>query len=99
MVHVAAAIEHDLLDASCQRTLRDRLSHDFGRRDIAATLERGARTLIHRTGRGQRASAVIIDHLRVDMIERTVNTKARTLGGALDALPHTAMHLVAVRVT
>jgi hypothetical protein len=32
------------------------------------------------------------------MIERTVNTKARTLGRARDALPHSAVDLLAVRV-
>ena len=42
---------------------------------------------------------MIVDHLRVDVIERAINAQPRTRGRAQDALAHAAMDLPAVGVT
>lgn len=98
MIHIAPPIKNDLLDTSSKRTLRNHLAYDFGRGDISAAFEPGACAFIERTGRDQCAPTVIIDDLRIDVIERTVNTKARASRCAHDALPHAMMDLLAVRI-
>ena len=99
MIHIAAPIENDLLDAGSKRALRNHLAYDFGRGDISAAFEPGACAFIERAGRDQCAPTVIIDHLRIDVSERTVNTKARAPRCPHNALPHAMVNVLAVRIT
>jgi len=98
VVHVAATIEHDLLDAGRERTLGDRLSHDFSGGNIAATLDLRTRLLVERTGRSERTPAVIVDHLRVNMTERAIDAQARTLRRSHNALAHPLMNPLTMSV-
>src|SRR6185437_200221 len=52
--HVAAAIEHDVLDSLGGGALRHRLADRRGGRDIGTRLERSAHVLLHRGRGGER---------------------------------------------
>ena len=86
MILIATAIEYNLLNALRAGTIGDDFAHDFGGCDVAATLDRGAHFLVERTGGGESAASAIVDNLRANMAARTVNAKARPLGGAFERL-------------
>src|SRR6202166_5317291 len=82
VVHVSAAIEHHPLDPGRARSLGNLFSNHFCRRHVVASLEFLARFLINRTRRDERASAAVLDDLRVDIPVRAVHAKTRPLGCA-----------------
>src|SRR4026209_341627 len=81
MVLIATAIEDDLLDPARLRPLGQQFAHDLGRGHVAARLRLRAevgRTAVHR---GQRASARVVDHLRVDVTQAAEHRQPRPLRG------------------
>src|ERR1700682_1016357 len=73
VVHVTAAIEHNLFDTGSAGALSNFFPNHFGGRHVASALDRRARVLVERTCRGERSPAAVIDNLRVDMPVRAVN--------------------------
>src|SRR6202035_2422947 len=72
VVLVPAAVEHDFADPSGFGALRDRFADHFGRRDVAAALQILFRFFVDRTGGHQRLPSAVVDHLRVNVPQRTV---------------------------
>jgi len=94
----AAAVEHYLADSGGFRALGNGLADHFGRRNISATLEVLFRFAVHGTRRDESFSGAVVDHLRVDVSQRTVDAKTRTLGSALDALAYAFVNAEAVKI-
>src|SRR3954469_16407052 len=73
VVAVAAAIEHDVLDALLDRALGDELADRLGGIDIGSGLQAAAQVLLQRRGRGNRRALSVVDDLRVDVLARAVH--------------------------
>src|SRR6266478_2277174 len=82
VVLIAAAIEHDLADAARLRPLGQQLSHDLGRGHVAARLHLLPEVRGPAVHRGERATAGVVDHLRVDVVQAPEHRQPRTLRGA-----------------
>src|SRR5581483_4999987 len=76
VIEKPVAIEHHLGDSLAQASLGDRPADRLGRLQVAPALERLAQLGAERGHRGQRGPGLVRDHLRVDMVERTVNRQA-----------------------
>src|SRR3712207_9578505 len=63
----AAAVEDDLLDARGNRALGDGAADPARGLDVAARL--AAQVLLDRRGRGDGHGALVVNHLRVDVVE------------------------------
>src|ERR1019366_6381499 len=98
VVHVSAAIEHHLLDPGRAGSLGNLFSNHFCRRHVVASLEFLARFLVNRTRRDERATAAVLDDLRVDIPVRAVHAKARALGRADHARADAQVNPAAMRV-
>src|SRR5579883_1792224 len=84
--HVAAAIEHDVLDALGGGALGHRLADSLRGLDVGAGLERPAHVLLHRGGGGDRLAFAVIDDLRIDVLRRAKDRQPWPLAGhRLDA--------------
>jgi len=68
MIEIAAAVEHDLLDAGLERPLGDELAHGLGRGEVAALGERAFEVLVQRRSRRHGLAGGIVDHLRINML-------------------------------
>ena len=75
MILVSTAVEHHLADSGGLGALGNSLADDFGRRDVAAALQTLFRLSVERAGRNQRFAIAVVDDLRVNVLERTVNTE------------------------
>src|SRR5712671_4812353 len=75
---VAAAIEHDVLDALGGRALGHPLADLLGGLDVGAGLERAAHILLDRGSGGDRLAFAVVDDLRVDVLRRAKDGQART---------------------
>src|SRR5580692_12552729 len=98
VVHVSSAIENDLLDPGRAGALGNLFSNHFCRRHVVASLEVLARFLVDRAGRDQRASAAVLDDLRVDVPVGAVHAKTRPLGRAGDPRANAQVNPPAMRV-
>src|SRR5688572_10525605 len=71
--HVAAAVEHDLLDAGLDRPLGDQLA-DVGRRRLVGTrLELRLQLLVEARGRSHGPPGGIVDDLGIDVLRRPMH--------------------------
>src|SRR6185437_8867375 len=87
VIEIAAAIEHDLLDAVLHRALREQLAHGLGGVDVGAGLL--AHFLFQRGGGRERLALQIVDHLRIDVLRRAEHGKPRTaVRGTAERQPH-----------
>src|SRR3954471_20202937 len=66
VVAIAAAVEHDILDALLDRALGNQRAHRLGGLDIGARLR--AHVLLQRGGRRQRQPLHVVDHLGIDVL-------------------------------
>src|SRR5262249_51466923 len=65
MIHVAAAVERDVLAAGRRRALGEPLADRLGGVDVGAGLERAAHLLLERGRRGDGRAFAVVDHLRI----------------------------------
>src|SRR6185312_8417007 len=87
VIEIAAAIEHDFLDAVLHRTLRQQLADGLGGIDVGAGLL--AHFLFHRRGGRERLALQIVDHLRIDVLRRAEHGKPRAaVRGTAQRQPH-----------
>src|SRR5579862_3332732 len=92
MIDVAAAIEHDLLDALGQGALGDLLAD--GCRGVEVVGLGGLAFLLVRRGGDEGRCGLVVDDLGVDVLARTEHRKARTpVGVGLDAMARAAAAL------
>src|SRR6185437_6836344 len=91
MKQIAAAVEHDVLDAFFLRPLRDQLADRLRRVDAGAGLELAAGVFFDRRRRGQRDAGIVVDQLGVDVLRRAKHRKPlAAVRGALQRRPHPA---------
>src|SRR5438270_1065428 len=91
VIKEAAAVEHDLLDAGCLRLVGDGLAHSRGLlQAVALLLQRDRRR------RRERAPALVVDDLRVEMVEAAEHGETRPLRGAGGVHAHAAVPLRAI---
>jgi hypothetical protein len=83
VIHVAAAVEHDFLDAGSQGALGDQLADFDGRRLVGARLDLALDALVERRGRGERGALTVVDDLGLDMLARAEHAEARAATGGL----------------
>src|SRR5580704_8646246 len=98
VVLVTAAVKHYFLHSSGFSALGHCFADHFCRRDVAATLEILFRFSVDGTRRHQRLAAAIVNHLGVNMSQRTVHAKARAFGGAGNFGAHPIVHALAMQV-
>src|SRR5215207_1109550 len=79
----AAAVEDDLLDARRNRALGDRTADAL--RGLYVTARPRAQVLLDGRGRRDGHGALVVDHLRVDVVEAAEYREARALGVAAHA--------------
>src|SRR3954452_4613281 len=84
MIHVPAAVEHDVRDPRRLGALGDKLTDRAGCRRVGAGLQVAAQSLVQRRGRRQRMSGSVVDDLGIDMARRAVHRQA---GATLRRLP------------
>src|SRR5579872_1204347 len=85
VIHVAAAIEHDFLDAGGKRPFRNLLADGLRRFDSGARLQAVAIGLLQRRSGDERPAGRIVDDLAVDLQRRTMHGEARpAIGARLD---------------
>src|SRR5207253_11380509 len=89
MIKITAPIEHHAVDARGQRARGNRLSDLLRRLDIAAGFY--AQSLLGRRSRRQRLRLFIIDELRIDVIQTSVDRQPRARSGAADFMANTLM--------
>ena len=83
VIHVAAAVEDDFLDAGRQRALGEQLA-DLGRRRlVGAGLDLALDVLVERRGRRERRTLTVIDGLGIDVLARAEDAEARADAGGL----------------
>src|SRR5580692_6781365 len=98
VVHVPAAVKHNLLDPGGFGALGNLFSNHFCRRHVVASLEILAGFLVNRAGRDERAAAAVLDDLRVDVPVGAVHAKTRPLGRAGDPRANAQVNPPAMRV-
>src|SRR5215468_5801175 len=92
VVEIGAAIEHDVRDALLLRPFGDQLAHGFGCVELGPAFQRFARGFLDRRGRRQRDAAIIVDHLRVNMLRRAVYGEPFAVSrGTAQQAAHTAL--------
>src|SRR5580704_6540106 len=79
VIEIAAAVEHDVLDALLFGAFGDELAHRLGRIDAGAGLLALARRFFDRRRRHERDALVVVDQLRVDVLRRAVNRQSLAL--------------------
>jgi hypothetical protein len=98
VVLISASIKHNLLDACSLGTLRNHPPDNLCRSDVSTALDFLASFAINRTRRGKSFAAVVVDDLRINMVERTVNAEARTLWRAGNPLANAEVNPLPMRV-
>src|SRR3984893_10915785 len=94
VIQIAAAVKNHFLYALFMRALGDRLAHILRRCDVAtgplaiALLGKGR-------CRSQRYAGVVVDQLRVDVVQRAVDVQPRPLGRAAHLLANARVHALA----
>src|SRR5690606_13798262 len=81
---IAGTIEHHAGDPGGLGLLGEQLADGVGASDLALAFD--ADPLAAVGGAQQGHAAIVVDQLRVDVLERTVDHQTRPLGGAGDAL-------------
>src|SRR5215468_1826672 len=77
VILIAAAVEHDVLDAGGDRTLGDQLADGRGRILVRAGLELGLEALVERRGGRQGQALQVVDDLGIDVLARAEDAEAR----------------------
>src|SRR5208282_4072956 len=89
VIEVAAAVEHHVLDALLLGALGDELADGLGRRDAGACLQALPRRFFDRRGGNERDAAIVVDHLRVDVLGGAEHRKPLALAsGAAQRAAH-----------
>src|SRR5207302_10637283 len=89
VIEIAAAIEHDFLDAVLHGALRQELADRFRRIDVGTGIAGLAHRLLERGRRRQRLALQVVDDLRIDMLRRTEHRQTRAAaGGTAQRQPH-----------
>src|SRR5262249_2409006 len=78
---VAAAIEHDVLDALGRGALRDELADRLGCGNVGARFQAGAQFLVQRGGGRDRLPLSVVDHLRIDVLAGAMHGEPRPPAG------------------
>src|SRR5579859_2714344 len=82
VILVSAAIEYDFFNASSFGAFGNGLADDFGCRNVAAALQRFLGLAVIGAGGDDGLSGAVVNDLGVDVVERAIHAKARTLLGA-----------------
>ena len=98
VVLISASIKNDELNTCRLGTLRNDSTDNLGSRDVAAAFDFLAGFRIDRARGGESLAAAIVDDLRINMVERTIDAKARTLRRARNSLTHAVVNPLAMRV-
>src|SRR5204862_4986586 len=98
VILVSAEVEHDLFDAGSLGAIGYDFADHFCRRDVTPALQILFRFAVHRTGGNQRLAGTVIDHLRINVSQRTVHAQARALGSALDPGAHPRVDTLTVQI-
>src|SRR5260370_15298499 len=96
VILVSAAVDHHFTYAGSLGALGNDLADHFRRRDVAPTLQILLRFGVYRTGGNQRLARTVVDHLRVNVSQRTVHTQARALPHAFNPAAHPRVPALAV---
>src|SRR5437867_1387860 len=97
VIHVAAAIEHHALDALRLGLLGQELADELGGRDVAALRLAGAEDLAPAVHRQERPPRVVVDQLRIDVVQAAEHRQSRPPRGAAYEPPQPLMPDVARR--
>src|ERR1700676_525303 len=98
VILVTAAIKNLFVDSSRFGALGDELANHFGRRHVAAAFDALFGLGVHGAGGDQRLAGMIVNHLRINVIERAVHREARALRRTGDAHAQPGMHLDAMLI-
>src|SRR6185437_8207710 len=98
MILVAAAVEDHFLDSGSAGALGDDFSDEFGRGDVASALDLALHVRVQRAGSRERVSFVVVNHLHANVLERTIDAKARPLFGSRERLTHALVDPLAVQI-
>src|SRR5262249_45578368 len=89
VIEIAAAVEHDFLDALLHGALGKQLANRLGRIDVGAGLAAIAQRLLQRRGGSDRLALLVVDDLRVDVLRRAEHAQAWTaVGRAAQRMAH-----------
>src|SRR5581483_11177760 len=87
VIEIAAAVEHDLLDAVFHRALGEQLADRLGRVDVGAGLL--AHVFFQRRRRSQRLTLQVVDDLGIDVLGGAEHRQPRTaVRGPAQGKPH-----------
>src|SRR5262249_48092884 len=95
VIHEAAAIEHDLLDAARLGLLGQQLADRLGGGHVATRAPLGAEILAPGVHRDEGASGVVVHQLGTDVLDGPEHGQARPLGRATHPTTQTVMTDVA----
>src|SRR5712692_6663215 len=98
VILVSAAVEHYFSYSSRFGALGNNLADHFRCRNVASTLQILLGFTVHRAGGDQRLARTVVNHLRVNVSQRTVHAKARTLWRAFDPGAHPRVNTLAVQI-
>src|SRR5260370_24242705 len=98
VILVSAAVEHYFTYSSSFGAFGNGLADHFCRRDVASTLQIFFRFAVNRTGGNQRLARTVVNHLRVDVSQRTVHAETRALRRALDPGAHARVNTLAAPI-
>jgi hypothetical protein len=98
VVLISTSIKYNLLDARGLGTLCNHAPDNLRGRDVSAALDFLTSFAIHRTCGGKSLTAAIVDDLRINMVERTVDAQARALWRAGNPLTDPEVNPLPMRV-
>src|SRR5258708_3867768 len=98
VILVSAAVEHHFVYAGSFGALGNNLADHLRRRDVAPTLQILFRFAVHGAGGNQCLARTVVDHLRINVSQRTVHAEARALRRALDPGAHPRVNTLAVQI-
>src|SRR5205814_492656 len=97
VINVAATVEYNFRDSLRLGAFSDVLSNRLGSRDVPSNAAL-ALAALGRICRNQCLAVQIVNHLNVNVVQRTVHIKLRPLGRPQNILANTLMHMPPVRV-
>src|SRR5689334_1527836 len=93
MITITRAVEHHPGDACRFRLRRQELAHSLGTTHLAGAVGREPLAQVAHAEQG--GAELVVDELRVDVLERAEHHEPRPLGGAGDPLPDPQVAAVA----
>jgi conjugal transfer/entry exclusion protein len=95
MVRVTAPVEYDLSQPFCQSALSDQLAHTRSLLGLVEAVQLPAQLGIQRRRCDQRIPQLVIDDLRINVLQAAKYIQTRALGRAMKALAETLMPAIA----